>query len=322
MKESAYAAVLGWKNALNVDPRVKQQATDEDAKTDDKADREAGRSREREQKMLAAFDIYINYIKDPKDDELVGMKFLKANIYRRYNHYDEALPIFQDILEHHSQHETAEYSANLLLDTLQPARQRYDELLALADKLDDEPEVPRGQGRPQGSASPKIKAQSMRKKAEQARDEGEGDQGLRQVRRVRPGATSTSTTATPRRPENDEVLYNAGVCFEEGKSIGAAIQMFNLLAEVLPELEDHREGDRPPRQGVRRHRVLRPRVGQARGVREEVRRREGRVRRDERRGVLPQGHRRRRQGDRGHQVLHQDVRPEEAGRGGERERSR
>ena len=49
---------------------------------------------EREQKMLAAFDIYINYIKDPKDEELVGMKFLKANIYRRYNHYDEAIPIF------------------------------------------------------------------------------------------------------------------------------------------------------------------------------------------------------------------------------------
>src|SRR5882724_4721524 len=36
MKESAYAAVLGWKNALNVDPRVKQQVTDEDSKPGDK----------------------------------------------------------------------------------------------------------------------------------------------------------------------------------------------------------------------------------------------------------------------------------------------
>src|SRR4029077_118151 len=70
MKESAYAAVLGWKNALNVDPRVKQQVADEDpkkaAKAVDKQDIPP-----REQKMLAAFDIYINYIKDPKDDELV-----------------------------------------------------------------------------------------------------------------------------------------------------------------------------------------------------------------------------------------------------------
>jgi len=107
MKESAYAAVLGWKNALNVDPRAKQQVADEDPKTADKAIAKA-EIPPREQKMLAAFDIYINYIKDPKDDELVGMKFMKANIYRRYGHYDEALPIFQDILDHHRQHETAE----------------------------------------------------------------------------------------------------------------------------------------------------------------------------------------------------------------------
>jgi tetratricopeptide (TPR) repeat protein len=30
------------------------------------------------------------------------------------------------------------------------------------------------------------------------------------------------------------VLYNAGVCFEEGKSIGVAIQMFNLLEKYYP----------------------------------------------------------------------------------------
>jgi hypothetical protein len=32
------------------------------------------------------------------------MKFLKANIYRRYNHFDEAIPLCMDILEHHTQH--------------------------------------------------------------------------------------------------------------------------------------------------------------------------------------------------------------------------
>src|SRR5678816_4659158 len=66
MKESAYAAVLGWKNALNVDPRVKQQA-DMDKATDAKATPQP--IPEREKKMLAAFDIYIDYIKDPKDEE-------------------------------------------------------------------------------------------------------------------------------------------------------------------------------------------------------------------------------------------------------------
>ena len=117
-KESAYAAVLGWKNALNVDPRIKGQADkveDIDKKYTKKP--EPKPIPPREEKMLAAFDIYINYIKDPKDDELVGMKFLKANIYRRYNHFDKAIPLFEDIIAKHREHETAEYSANLLLNT-------------------------------------------------------------------------------------------------------------------------------------------------------------------------------------------------------------
>ena len=62
-------------------------------------------------------------------DELVGMKFLKANIYRRYNHFDKAIPIFNDILDKHRSHETAEFSANLLLDTYNRL-QRYDDMIA------------------------------------------------------------------------------------------------------------------------------------------------------------------------------------------------
>src|SRR5882724_6810183 len=161
MKESAYAAVLGWKNALNVDPRVKQVA-EGDKPSDAKATPQP--IPEREQKMLAAFDIYINYIKDPKDDELVGMKFLKANIYRRYNHFDEAIPLFMDILEHHTQHETAEFSANLLLDTYNRL-QKYDEMLTLVDKLDAMPKFLEGKDDLKQTLN-KIKAQSMRKKAE------------------------------------------------------------------------------------------------------------------------------------------------------------
>src|ERR1041385_5240085 len=160
MKESAYAAVLGWKNALNVDPRVKQQAEIDDKKKYDKTP-EPKPIPDREMKMLAAFDIYINYIKDPKDDELVGMKFLKANIYRRYNHFDEAIPIFQDILDHPRQHETAEYSANLLLDTYN-IQQNYDAMLALADKLTGDPKFLEGKEELKATLDT-LKAQAMRK---------------------------------------------------------------------------------------------------------------------------------------------------------------
>jgi TolA-binding protein len=230
MKESAYAAVLGWKNALNVDPRVKQQAEADDKTIYDKKP-DPKPIPEREQKMLAAFDIYINYIKDPKDDELVGMKFLKANIYRRYNHFDEAIPIFQDILDHHRDHETAEYSANLLLDTYNRL-QRYDEMLVLVDKLDADKKFLEGKDDLKATLD-KLKAQSMAKRAEKMEKDAKesGDFGKYVACG---GAYLDIYNRNPEDAGNDVVLYNAGVCYLEGKSIGAAIQMFNLLAKLYP----------------------------------------------------------------------------------------
>src|SRR5262249_15448764 len=36
-------------------------------------------------------------------------------------------------------------------------------------------------------------------------------------------------------PDNDEVLYNAGTCFQDGRSIGAAIRMFGLMEKYYPK---------------------------------------------------------------------------------------
>ncbi len=227
MKEAAYAAVLGWKNALNVDPRVKNQADKiEDPSKDYDKVPAAKPIPPREQKMLDAFDIYIAYIKDPKDDELVAMKFLKANIYRRYNNFDKAIPIFEDILAKHREHETAEFSANLLLDTYN-RMQRYDEMLALVDKLDGDKKFLEGK-EDLAETMGKIKAQSMRKKAEKLEKGAKESKDFTQY--VACGqAYMEIYNRDPEAKENDEILYNAGVCFQEGKSIGAAIAAFNVL---------------------------------------------------------------------------------------------
>ena len=66
--------------------------------------------------MIAAFDTYIKYV--PDAPELVTIKYRKARIYYEYNHFDEASPLFEDIVDKHPKHELAIYSANLLLDTL------------------------------------------------------------------------------------------------------------------------------------------------------------------------------------------------------------
>ena len=244
MKESAYAAVLGWKNALNVDPR--QEAKDAEAEEDKDQDKKPGAPQaipEREQKMLAAFDIYINYIKDPKDDELVGMKFLKANMYRRYNHFDEAIPIFLDILDHHREHETAEYSANLLLDTYRRLG-KFDEMLALVDKLDANTKFLDGKDdlkatleQAQGAVDAQEGRVQLEKKAKETKDFGKYvavRSGLPRHLQPQPGRRGQRRGALQRR----RLLRGRQVDRRRDPDVQPA-------REVLPESQDHGEARSP-----------------------------------------------------------------------------
>jgi tetratricopeptide (TPR) repeat protein len=230
LKESAYAAVMAWKNALSVDPRVRPPETDMEAKPGKIPT--AQPIPEREEKMLAAFDVYIDYIKDPNDEDLVGMKFLKANIYRRYHHYDKALPIFEDIYRNHKKHETAEYSARLILHTLNQL-QRYDELVRWVDVLLEDKAFLKGKDDLVANLDT-LKNQSMRKAVEQIEKSAKETGDF--AKYVECGQMYISIfNRNPDAPGNEEVLYNAGVCFEQGKSIGAAIQMFELLSTNYPK---------------------------------------------------------------------------------------
>lgn len=232
-KESAYAAVLAWKNALDVDPRGKGAPPP----TEDDGNQKVPEPKdipERELKMIEAFDIYIEYIKDPKDDELVTMKWLKARMFWRYDHLEKAVPLFTDIIDKHPDSEPAVFSSNLLLDSLNRL-QRYDELIKWVDLLlkkkdliEDNEEL--------AERLEFLKRQSLRKHAEQietaAKESGdlakyvECGQAYLEIYNRDPGGDNS-----------DEVLYNAGVCFEEGKSVGAAIQMFETLAKKYPDSE-------------------------------------------------------------------------------------
>jgi tetratricopeptide (TPR) repeat protein len=232
MKEAAYAAVLGWKNALDVDPRVRFQADALDA-ADTVYDTVPAPKPipDRQLKMIAAFDMYIAYIKDPKDDELVGIKFLEANIYRRYHHYDKAVPLFEDILAKHRDHETAEFSANLLLDTFNRQR-NYPAMLALAEKLAADKKFMEGRV-DLSERLAFLKIQSIRKAAEDKEKRGKASGDLRLL--VQCGEAYLDIyNSNPEAKNNDEVLYNALVCFHEGKSVSAAIFAFNTMQRFYP----------------------------------------------------------------------------------------
>ena len=251
-KEAAYAAVLGWKNALAVDPRIKMQA---DRVRREGRRRQGRRSpkpiREREQKMLAAFDIYIKYIKDPKDEELVDDEVPQGeHLLAATTTSTRRCRSFQEIVDKHPKHETAEYSATLLLDSLN----RLQKLRGAGSSSSDD-------ARQASRSSPRRTATTCarswptrpcaRSAAQGGREAGEG----RQVPGLRPGLPRHLQHATPTAKENDEVLYNAGVCFEDAKSIGVAIQMYeHAAAAATPSRTAGAEGAGPHRQGLRRDR--------------------------------------------------------------------
>jgi TolA-binding protein len=223
-KESAYAAVLGWKNALAVDPRTQTPETDLTKLEEQKAPAPKPIT-DREQKMIAAFDIYINYIKDPNDQELVMMKFLKARILWTHDHLDAALPSFREIVEKYPRHEAAGYSAAIIRDSLIRLN-RYQELgefvtvlLARNEFWEDRDEL--------REIFLKDQSKVQRRVAEDLEKGG---------KKLACGQSYESIYNTnPDGPDMDQVLYNAGVCYEDAKSIGKAIQMYEVLNQRFPK---------------------------------------------------------------------------------------
>lgn len=242
-KESAYAAVLGWKNALDVDPRVKVAPLE--FKDDGKEAKvpEAQPIPAREQKMLDAFDIYINYIKDPNDDELVGMKFLKANMYRRYNHFDKALPMFEDIIKTHPKHETAYYSANILLDVYIVTGQNVKVAEWAKYFLDNPKFITAKEDQDRSDLTDRatgIMAVAERKILEQVEAEAKKTGDFGKYVQCGNGYLKLFNDAVKKNPsvgiaeKMDQILYNAGVCFEEGRSLSAAISVYVELMDRFP----------------------------------------------------------------------------------------
>jgi cellulose synthase operon protein C len=64
--------------------------------------------------LLIACERYIKYVRGDKQVEIL---YKAANIYYRYNAFDKAVDLFSKIALDHPEHELAEYSVNLVLDS-------------------------------------------------------------------------------------------------------------------------------------------------------------------------------------------------------------
>jgi tetratricopeptide (TPR) repeat protein len=70
---------------------------------------------ESKKKLLEACENYIKFV--PKGDKVVEISYEAAKIDYDYNHLEEASKRFDDICDNHPEHQLAEYSCNLVLDT-------------------------------------------------------------------------------------------------------------------------------------------------------------------------------------------------------------
>jgi tetratricopeptide (TPR) repeat protein len=218
--DAAHAAAQGWKNALDVDPRTKPPTSA--VPSDDAPIPTPERLSIREKKMLAAFTTYIKYA---SGDELVMMKFLRARIFWRRNRLKESLPFFYEIVKKHPEHETALTASHILIDSLIRLK-KYDAMNKQVHKLlknkklmEEQPELV--------TRLHHLNTVYLRKKADKLREKGLF---------VACGAAYYRIFELNREQEGaDEILYNAGTCFEEGKSIGLALRMFEMLSTRHPK---------------------------------------------------------------------------------------
>ncbi|HEY1555792.1 MAG TPA: hypothetical protein VGF94_13230 [Kofleriaceae bacterium] len=118
-REDAYTALLAWKHARA--PELPKTA-DPEAQIPLDAD-DTG--------FLHALAVYLPVA--PGDDA-TAVQFLRGDLYYRYRRYDDAERDFIAIVAQHPEHDAAEYSANLLLDSLN-RQQRYGELTTWVEKL-------------------------------------------------------------------------------------------------------------------------------------------------------------------------------------------
>jgi len=218
VKESAYAAVLAWKNALNINDAGEEVDKDKSKEKDLKP----RTIPEYQKKMIEAFDTYIKYV--PDAPELTKIKYRKARVFYDYNHFDEAIVLFADIVDHHVTDDLAIYSANLLLDCLNILK-HYKELLATVEKYLGNPVLMKDQEFRKQMVS--LKTDSLVAEAKQYEKE----------KNYKECALSFLAAADtiPDHKDHAQRLFNAGLCFQNARLIGQAIKAREQLAHDHPK---------------------------------------------------------------------------------------
>lgn len=236
IKAAAWGAVLSWKNALNISPAPELPDPVSASPDEVPARKKIPANRK---KMLEAFRLYIDNVDDATDDVLVELELTTGETYARYNRFSSAVKWFEKILTEHPDHELAMPAAHLLLDSLILSR-RYDDMIEWVTELASRSAFMKA-NEPLRDRVVAIRRMYLRKRVEEvyARAEQTGDLATFVDCGERYHAIYESDKEAA---DNAEVLYNAGVCFERGKSLGAAVQMFDALQSRYADSPEAQRG--------------------------------------------------------------------------------
>jgi tetratricopeptide (TPR) repeat protein len=224
--DAAQAAVISWKNELNVDDsRRATRSSSLIAAAPGGSHASVHEPRPlsgKHRKLIAACEAYLARVKNAPDH--VQVMYLMGRTYYDHNQFQPAAEIFARIATTHAGHELGEYAANLLLDCLN-ILQRYDELERwVARFLADRRLVSRTTLKPVLSA---LKIDVVMRIAEKLRREGRyAECGKRYA---------DAANAAQDDPRWAKLLHNAAICYEAAKLIGRAIAARGALIAGKPD---------------------------------------------------------------------------------------
>ena len=202
---------------------VEAKVVDEEGK-DVKGDAERAQVKEipeMHKKFLWALDKYIEL--NPKGERIVDVKYKKAYTFYEFNHFDKAIPLFEDVAFNHSNHQLAIFAAELHLDAIN-ALQDYDQLeRAVLKYLEKKPLEDEAFNESVAEIHSQIRFKKCNLK-DDAKEWSEAAKCYVQYARDFPEGELL-----------EEALYNAALDFERLKEIGKAIQVRIALLKNTKE---------------------------------------------------------------------------------------
>lgn len=152
-----------------------------------------------------------------KSEDTVAIKYRLASLYYYFNQFDNAIPLFKEIIRDQPKSQYAEYSANLLLDTYNLKK----DFVGLETAAQELLKVPALKNSKVGDQIQSILQRTSFKKAQELE---KGSDFLKSAKTYEEFAQKNPNTEL-----GGSAFYNAGVNYEKGGDLDKAAQNYSVV---------------------------------------------------------------------------------------------